>query len=148
MHVENSIGVEEESICNGSWDTANSNKDLFHAVKFVLKDKCHDVVESVPRGGNGFELLRLLVRRFDPVNPNLRQMMQAQMYGLANQKCKDFSAVIARVTLIDRLANDQAEQCGSRPADDVLADIFFPSLDRSSLTELMHYRVDHIDKET
>ena len=88
------------------------------------------------------------MRRFDPVNPNLRQMMQAQMYGLANQKCKDFAAVISRVALIDRMANDQAEQCGNRPSDDTLADIFFPSLDGSCLTELVHYRVDVIDKRT
>ena len=67
MHVENCIDVEEPCVCNGSWDPGLSNKELFHAVKFVLNDKCHDIVESVPRGGNGFELLRLLVRLLIPL---------------------------------------------------------------------------------
>ena len=53
VHVENPIDVEEGSVCNGLWDQILSNKELFHAVKFVLKDKCHDIVESVLRGGNG-----------------------------------------------------------------------------------------------
>ena len=144
-HIENSIRFEEESICNGSWNTASSPKDLFHAVKFVLKNKCHDIIEIVPRGGNGFELFRLFVRRFDPVSPNLCPMLQAQMYGLANHKCKDFPVVIARVALIDRMANDQAEQCGSRPQDDVLADICFPSLGGLCLIELVLHRIDHFD---
>ena len=35
-----------------------------------------------------------------------------------------------------------ADQCGSRPRDDVLGDILYPSMDPSSISELVHYRIE------
>ena len=35
-----------------------------------------------------------------------------------------------------------ADQCGSRPRDDVLGDILHPSMDPSSISELVHYRIE------
>ena len=73
--------------------------------------------------------------------PNLYQMLMASIYGLANDKCKDFKATVARVAYIERMSNDVAEQSGKRPDEATLANIFYPSMDSTSITELVHYRV-------
>ena len=57
-------------------------------------------------------MLRLLALKFDPVMPNLYQMLMASIYGLANDKCKDFKATVARVAYIERMSNDVADQSG------------------------------------
>ena len=73
--------------------------------------------------------------------PNLYQMLMASMHGPANDKCKDFRATVARVAHIERVSNDLAEQCGQRPPEEILANIFYPSMDHTSITELVHYRI-------
>ena len=47
-------------------------------------------------------------------------MLLSSIYGLANEKCKDFKATVARIAYIERMSNEMADQCGSRPRDDVL----------------------------
>ena len=73
--------------------------------------------------------------------PNLYQMLMASIYGLANDKCKDFKATVTRVAHIERMSNDVAEQSGKRPDEATLANIFYPSMDNTSITELVHYHV-------
>ena len=85
--------------------------------------------------------MRLLALKYDPVMPNFFQMLMALIYGLANDKCKDFKATVARVAHIERISNDMAEQCGQRPDEGTLANIFYPSMDHTSVTELVHYRI-------
>ena len=85
--------------------------------------------------------MRLLALKYDPVMPNLRQMLMASIYGLANDKCKDFKSTVARVARIERVSNDMADQCGERLPESVLGDVFYPSMDHTSVTELVLYRV-------
>ena len=42
---------------------------------------------------------------------------------------------------IERVSNDMADQCGQRPPEDILAGAFYPSMDHSSITDLVHYRI-------
>ena len=110
-------------------------------MKHVMQGKCSDVVSQLSTHEGGFELLRLLSLKFDPVMPNLYQMLMASIYGLASDKCKDFRATVARVSLMERVSNDMADQCGQRPPEDVVAGVFYPSMDHSSITDLVHYRI-------
>ena len=63
------------------------------------------------------------------------------MASLRNDKCNDFKATVARIRHIERLSDDMAEQCGQRPDELTLANIFYPSMDHTSITELVHYRI-------
>ena len=140
--------IDEEDLPAGEtmgWDLWIAEKDLVHAVKFVLKEKCADILARV-KTGSGYELLRLLVLKFDPKMPHLRHMLLASICGLANDKCKDFKATVARIAYIERVSIDMFDQCGERPQDAVLGDILYPSLDPTSISELVHYRVGRGDQ--
>jgi hypothetical protein len=63
-------------------------------MKFALKGNCADIMARIPTG-RGFELLRLLALKYDPLMPHLKQMLMASIYGLANNKCKDSEATVA-----------------------------------------------------
>ena len=86
-----------------------ADRELLSALKHVMQGKCSDVVSQLTSGEGGFELLRLLALKFGPVMPNLCQMLMASIYGLANDKCKDFKATVTRVAHIERMSNDVAE---------------------------------------
>ena len=58
--------------------------------------------------------------------PHLKQMLMASIYGLANLKCKDLEATVARFAYIDKLSNEVADQTGDRPLDSVLAPHILP----------------------
>ena len=75
---------------NLDWEGAIADKELLSALKHVMQGKCSDDVSRLSTHEGGFELLRLLSLKFDPVMPNLYQMLMAPIYGLANDKCKDF----------------------------------------------------------
>ena len=122
------------------WNKYDEEKEFHRAVKFVSKDRCSDIVNQVP-SGRGYELLRLLALRCDPVMPHLRSMLLSSIYGLANEKCKDFKATVARIAYIEKISNDMADQCGSRPPEEFLGDILYQSMDSSSISELVHYRI-------
>ena len=85
--------------------------------------------------------MRLLALKFHSMMPNLYQMLMASIYGLANDKCKDFRATVARVSHIERVSNDMADQCGQRPPEDLLAGVFYPSMDHTTITDLVYYRI-------
>ena len=94
------------------WEASIADRELLSALKHVMQGTCSEIVNQLPARGGGFELLRLLALKYDPVMPNLFQMLMASIYGLANDKCKDFKPTVARIALIKRISNDMAEQCG------------------------------------
>ena len=61
--------------------------------------------------------------------PHLRAVLMSSIYGLANVKCRDFKATVAMIAYIERMSNEMADQCRSRPRDDVLGDTLYPSMD-------------------
>ena len=73
--------------------------------------------------------------------PNLNQMLMASIYGFVNDKCKDFKAAVTRVAHIEKVSTDVAERSGKRSDEVTLANIFYLSMDHTSITELVHYRV-------
>ena len=86
-------------------------------------------------------MLRLLALKYDIAAPHLRQMLMAFLYGLTNEKCRDFQATVSRIVHVDKICNDMVGQCGERPGDAVFGNIFYPSMDLSLITELVHYRI-------
>ena len=125
---------------NLDWEGPIADKELLVAVKHVMQGNCLDIVSQLSGTEGDFELLRLLALKFDPVMPNLYQMLMASIYGLANDKCKDFRATVARVAHIERVSNDMADRCGQRPTELILVGVFRPSMDHTSITDLVHYR--------
>ena len=65
------------------WNKFDEEKELYRPVNFVLKEGCPHVIDQV-RSGRGYELLRLLALRYDPVMPHLRSMLFSSIFGLAN----------------------------------------------------------------
>ena len=114
-------------------------KEFYEGIEYALGDKCSDIVAEVGRG-KGYELMRQLIRQFDPKNANVRQHYIAELHGLTNKKCADFGAVVTRVSVIERIVREMQEVCGDVPDDEVLADVFAPSLDSSSNSELATMR--------
>ena len=97
------------STLTSMWNKFDEEKELYRAVRFVLKERCSDIIDQVPTGC-GYELFRLLALRYDPVMPHLRSMLMSSIYGLANEKCKDFRATVARIAYIERMFNEMADQ--------------------------------------
>ena len=93
------------------WEASIADRGLLDALKHVMQGKSSDIVNQLSARGGGFELLRLLALKYDPVMPNLFQMLMASIYGLANDKCKAFGETVARVAHIERVSDDMAEQC-------------------------------------
>ena len=90
---------------SSTWNMYDEEKELYRAVKFVLKERCSDIIDQVPTG-RGCELLRLLALRYDPVMPHLRSMLMSSIYGLASEKCMNFKATVARRTTTTTTSND------------------------------------------
>ena len=97
-NVDEELPTSRSKLSN-SWEMAIAEKELYGAAKHVLQGKCAEIVSQVANG-RGFELLRILALKFDLVMPHLRQMIMASIYGLANDKCKDFWAMVARIAYI------------------------------------------------
>ena len=50
------------------WMFNDRNKEMFACVEHSLNGSCSDILNSVV-AGDGFELLRRLSRKFDPISP-------------------------------------------------------------------------------
>ena len=120
-----------------AWD---NEKELYKALECMMRSKNNSMLNQVS-DGQGYELLRLLSRRYDPQSPHGRQIYQAKIWALADDKCRSFNDVCARVELIERLCIQMEEATGKRPSKEILADALYPSLDGSPLTELETYHI-------
>ena len=114
--------------------------EIFSAVEYSLSGKCSDIIGKVA-AINGFDLMRRLCMKYDPPQKNIFQMLQAKLFGLAEKKCADFKAVFERLELIDGLVREMMDQCAEQPTGKMLADIFYPSLDNSCISEIGSLRV-------
>ena len=114
-------------------------KGLYEAIEHCAKGKCENILSQV-KADEGYEVIRMLCRQFDPRNPDLRQLLQSELFGMANRKCQDVSSVVARMMTIDKIVVEMQAQCGEAPNDATLADIFAPSLDASTVYQLSLYR--------
>ena len=101
----------------------------------LLQDKHDDIVKAVSKNA-GFEVLRQLIRRLDPENPNLRVQLQSRIFMLVDHKCKNFKEVIDRLALITRLVNDMREQCVAPPDSETLATVLYNNMDAICIAEL------------
>ena len=113
--------------------------EFFEGIEYALGQYCSDIVGDVNRG-QGYELMRQLLRTFDPKQMNVRQQFIAELHLLTNKKCQDFAAVVARVSYIDRIVKEMQEVCGEHPGDKTLSDVFAPSLDPVSNSQLATIR--------
>ena len=91
-------------------------------MEFVIQDKVEDVLKLlVP--GQGYELLRIAARKFDPQAPNMKQHIKGQFYALPNDTCNHFAAVWECVALLDKLSSEFAVVFGDLPDDDFFAEM-------------------------
>ena len=88
-----------------SFWTQTREHEFFEGIEYSLGDKCVDILSEITRG-HGYELMRQLIRTFDPKNANIRQYFVAELHGLTNKKCADFAAVVARVGHIERIVKE------------------------------------------
>ena len=130
-----------------TWNYANCDKELFDALEHVMEGKIDGVLNQCPKGC-GFELLRIVSRKYDPQYKHVKQNLKAKLFALANNKCQNFNGVVKRVELIEGLRTEMLEATGEQPSNEFLAEIFVPSLDASCLTELDGYQVEYVDSVT
>ena len=132
-----------------AWRWTDQDREIYDALEHVMRGRYEKLVEQVNEG-EGFELLRLACRKFDPKAPRLKQHLKAQFYRLPDDKCKNFAAVLERVDLIERLCKAMTEATGERPDDEFLAEILVPGMDQNTLLELdisTLVAYDHLQKQ-
>ena len=121
---------------------------MYEALEHVMEGKIDGMLSQCKRDC-GFELLRMVSRKYDPQYKHVKQNLKSKLFALANDKCQSFGDVIKRVDRIEALCVEMQEATGERPSDEFLAEIFVPSLDASSLTELDDgYQVEYVDSST
>ena len=85
-----------------SWDWKRLDRELYEAIEFAMGDTLDTVMHDVPKDC-GYEVLRLLCRKYNPQYKGVELEMKAKIFGLANDKCKDFSDVVKRVEYIEKI---------------------------------------------
>ena len=108
-----------------------------------MRSRYEKLIEQVNEG-EGFELLRLACRKFDPKAPHLKQHSKAQFYRLPDDKCKNFAAVLERIDLIERLCKAMTEATGERPDDEFLAEILVPGMTRTRCWNWIYQQLSHM----
>ena len=118
--------------------SSDVDKEVYEAIEYTIKGP-EDVVDTVTKN-RGCELMRCLIRKYDPQNPDLFFAMQGTLFGLADKKCADFNATVARIAFMDKLRKDMREQCGEEPEEHVWAGALAPAMDHTCLYQLATFR--------
>ena len=122
------------------WIFHDRNKEMFACVEHSLNGKCSDIVSSVVVG-DGFELLRRLARKFDPISPQAVSVYKGKVYAMAGSPCANFKATVARLAEIEALKNEMREHTGEEVDGKTLAEVFFPTMDASCQSEIVALKV-------
>ena len=89
------------------------------------------MVETIPFT-NGYEAWRTLGLRYEPKTGVKRMMQQAELMQLQNKRFKNASETALIVFEIDRRKMKISEIGGQAPADDVLTNVLWASMDPNS----------------
>ena len=115
-------------------------RELYTCVEYALGGKSADVFGGV-KPGDGFELLRRLARKFDPVSPQAASIFKGRIYGLAGTLCATFAKTVERLRELERMRSDMRDQTGEDMDTKVLAEIYFPTMDASCQSEIVALRI-------
>ena len=119
---------------------ADRDKEMYECVEYALNGKCADIFGQV-MAGCGFEALRRLARRFDPVSPQAAAMIKGMVYATAGKPCKNFAQTVERHLELQRLQAEMRDTAGEELDAKVLAEVFFPAMDASCQSEIVALRV-------
>ena len=86
--------------------------------------------------GKGFELLRQLLTRYDPVHPNMVSHLRCELFGFANCRCNNFQKLVTRLEDIIHLTDRMGQEHGCRPEDEDIATVLYGGFDQSSLSDI------------
>ena len=124
------------------WNFGEVAAEVWGVVRLCLPKSADKIVADVPQG-NGLELIRMLVQEYDPINPEITSAIKALIFGSANNKCADFPASHARMKWLLGASKDMLEKTGNPLDSDLMADVFWPAMDRVSRQEIGMKKVDH-----
>ena len=133
-HAEK-ITVEEFSkICNArgfnpKWTFAEVNRDI--ALYVTKKLDGTAVTLAKGQGNNGFEIMRVLNKRFDPVGVQTRARMVNRITSMIRTPgpAHNFKETGARMELFDKTIMEYRKRLGSEPSADIVLSTFTNLLD-------------------
>ena len=73
------------------WSFYDRDREMYQCVELALAGKCADIITGVPKD-NGFELLRRLARKFDPVSSQAVSIYRGRVYAFAALPCQSWKA--------------------------------------------------------
>ena len=118
----------------------DKSRDMFACLEHSLNGKCSEMVGSIMHK-DGFELLRKLARKFDPISPQAAGHYKSQIFAFAGHPCANFAKTVERMHALEKLCCDMAENTGetmeSVHEQKNLADEFFPTMDSSCQAEIL-----------
>ena len=124
----------------GYWDIEARSREMFTCVEYALDGKCGDLVSGV-QNTDGFELLRKLARKFDPISPQAASVYKGKIFALAGQPCANFAKTVERLHELDMLRLEMRENTGEDVTEVTLAEVYFPTMDASCQSEIVAIKV-------
>ena len=124
----------------GSWNVHDRSKETFSCVEYALNGKCGAIVGRI-WSGDGFEFLRKLARKYDPISPQPVSIYKARVLAFAGQPCMNFSKTVERLHELEKLRGEMRENTGEDIKGEILTEVFFPTMDASCQSEVIALRV-------
>ena len=122
------------------WDIEARSREMFTCVEYALDGKCGDLVSGV-QNTDGFELLRKLARKFDPISPQAASVYKGKIFALAGQPCANFAKTVERLHELDMLRLEMRENTGEEVSEVTLAEVYFPTMDASCQSEIVAIKI-------
>ena len=119
----------------------DKSKDMFACLEHSLNGKCAEMI-GVIKNKDGFELLRKLARKYDPISPQAASIYKARVFAHAGHACANFGKTVDRLNALEMLRCEMIENTGEDMKDENLADVFFPTMDASCQSEIVALKVN------
>ena len=106
------------------WGYDKTNKEIATFILTKLGVGPSELAETA--GENGFEMMRLLTQRYDPIGVQTQAKLLNRITNLIHTPgpAKTFQETEARVTLLDRFVKDYEERLEKAPSAEVVASTF------------------------
>ena len=114
---------------------------MFACLEHSLNGKCAELIGAI-KNKDGFELLRKLARKHDPISPQAASIYKAKVYAYAGHSCANFGKTVERMNVLELLRCEMIENTGEDIKDENLADVFFPTMDASCQSEMVALKVN------
>ena len=124
----------------GFSDLHDRSRDMYTCLEHALNGKCSEMV-AVVNSKDGFELLRKLARKYDPISPQAASAYKAQIFAFAGHPCASFAKTVERMNKLEQVRCEMKETTGENVEDKTLADVFFPTMDASCQAEILAFKV-------